>query len=43
MLSWVMGHRIAGGQEVTNGRSLESYLKHLGQARADGSAPAFDE
>ena len=43
MLSWVPEPRIAGGQEMTYGRSLERHLKHFGQARADGSAPAFTE
>ena len=43
MLSWVLEPRIAGGQEMTYGRSLERYIKHFGQARADGSAPAFTE
>jgi hypothetical protein len=28
---------------MTYGRSLGRYLKHFGQARADGSAPAFTE
>jgi hypothetical protein len=28
---------------MTYGRSLECYLKHLGQARSDGSTPAFTE
>jgi hypothetical protein len=41
MLSWVMEPRIAGGQEVTYGKSLGRYLKHFAQARAGGSAPAF--
>jgi hypothetical protein len=35
--------RIAGGQDITYGRSLERYLKRFGQARADGSAPALTE
>jgi protocatechuate 3,4-dioxygenase beta subunit len=43
MLSWVMELRIAGGQDMTNGRSLGRYLKHFDRARADGSAPAFTE
>jgi hypothetical protein len=43
MLLWVLEPRIAGGQEMTYGRSLGRYLKHFGQARADGSAPAFTE
>jgi hypothetical protein len=43
MLPWVMESRIAGGQEMTYGRSLGRYLKHFGQARAGGSAPAFTE
>ena len=29
MLSWVPEPRIAGGQEMTYGRSLERHLKHL--------------
>jgi hypothetical protein len=28
---------------MTYGRSLDHYLKHFGQARADGSTPAFTE
>jgi hypothetical protein len=28
---------------MTYGRSLGRYLKHFGQARAGGSAPAFTE
>ena len=43
MLPRVLGPRVAGGQEMTYGRSLERYLKHFGQVRADGSAPAFNE
>jgi hypothetical protein len=43
MLPWVLEPRIAGGHEMTHGRSLERYLKHFGQARAGGSAPAFTE
>ena len=43
MLPWVMETRIAGGQKMTCGRSLGRYLKHFGQARAGGSAPAFTE
>jgi hypothetical protein len=43
VLSWVMKPRIAGGQEMTYGRSPGRYLKHYGQARAGGSAPAFTE
>jgi hypothetical protein len=43
MLPWVMETRIAGGQKMTCGRSLGRYLKRFGQARADGSAPAFTE
>jgi hypothetical protein len=43
MLPWVMKPRIAGGQEMTYGRSLERYLKNFCQSRADGSAPAFTE
>ena len=43
MLPWVPEPRIAGGQEMTYGRSLERHLKNFGQARADGSAFAFTE
>jgi hypothetical protein len=43
VLSWVMKPRVAGGQEITYGRSPGRYLKHFGQARAGGSAPAFTE
>jgi hypothetical protein len=35
--------RIAGGQEITYGRSLGHYLKEFSQARADGPALAFTE
>jgi len=38
-----MEPRIAGGQEMTYGRSLKRDLKHFGQARAGGSASAFTE
>ena len=43
MLPWVGKPRIAGGQEMTYGRSLERHLKHVGLAHADGSALAFTE
>jgi hypothetical protein len=43
MLPWVLEPRIAGGPEMTYGRSLGRYLKHSGHARAVGSAPAFTE
>jgi hypothetical protein len=43
MLPWVLEPRIAGGQEMTYGRSLGCYLKHFGQERASGPAPAFAE
>jgi len=43
LLSWVGEPRIAGGQEMTYGRSLERHLKHVGLAHADGSALAFTE
>jgi hypothetical protein len=43
MLLLELKPRIAGGQEMTYGRSLEYYLKHFGQARADGSAQDFAE
>jgi len=35
MLPWVMEPRIAGGQEVTYGRSLGRYLKNFGQALSE--------
>jgi hypothetical protein len=43
MLPWVGEPRIAGGQEMTYGRSLERHLKHVGLAHANGSALAFTE
>ena len=43
MLSWVGEPRIAGGQEMTYGRSLGRHLKHAGLEHADGSALAFTE
>ena len=43
MLPWVGEPRIAGGQEMTYGRSLERHLKYVGLAHADGSALAFTE
>jgi hypothetical protein len=43
MLPRMLEPWVACGQEVTYGRSLERYLKHFGQARAGGSAPAFTE
>ena len=30
MLSWVRAPRVTGGQEMTNGRSLERHLKRFG-------------
>jgi len=43
MLSWVREPRIAGGQEMTYGRSLERHLKYFDIAGEDGSALAFSE
>ena len=43
MLPWVGKPRIAGGQEMTYGRSLERHLKHVGLAHADSSVLAFTE
>ena len=43
MLSWIPEPWIAGGQEMTYGRSLERRLKHIGLKHADGSAFAFTE
>mmetsp|Transcript_61624 Transcript_61624/g.116039 ORF Transcript_61624/g.116039 Transcript_61624/m.116039 type:complete len:112 (-) Transcript_61624:343-678(-) len=43
MLPWAGEPRIAGGQEMTYGRSLERHLKHVGLQHADGSALAFTE
>ena len=43
MLSWVQEPRIAGGQEMTFGRSLERHLQYVGLTNADGTALAFTE
>jgi hypothetical protein len=43
VLSWVGKPRIAGGQDMTYGRSLQRHLKHVGLEHADGSALAFTE
>ena len=43
MLPWAGEPRIAGGQEIAYGRSLERHLKHVGLQHADGSALAFTE
>ena len=41
MLLWVQELRIAGGQEMTFGRSLERHLQFSGLTSADGTALAF--
>jgi len=43
MLSWVHEPRIAGGQEMTNGRSLERHLKYFGLVDDGGKAITFSE
>jgi hypothetical protein len=43
MLAWAAVPRIAGGQNMAYGRSLQRYLKHFGLARANGSALAFSD
>jgi hypothetical protein len=43
MMSWLLEPRIAGGQEITYGRSLERNLKIFYRARADVYATAFTE
>jgi hypothetical protein len=43
MRPWVLEPQIAFGKEMIYGRSLGRCLKHFGQARAGGSAPAFTE
>jgi hypothetical protein len=43
MLPWVGKPWIAGGQEMTYGRSLGRHLEHVGLAHADGAALAFTE
>ena len=41
MLSWVHEPRIAGGQEITYGRSLERHLKYFGLVDDGGKAITF--
>jgi hypothetical protein len=41
MLSWVHEPRIAGGQEMTYGRSLERHLKYFGLMDDGGKAITF--
>ena len=43
MLSWVHEPRIAGGQEMTYGRSLERHLKYFGLVDDGGKAITFSE
>ena len=43
MLPWVSGPRLAGGQKMSYGSSLEHDLKHFGLEHADDSASAFIE
>jgi len=43
MLSWVHEPRIAGGQEMTYGRSLERHLKYSGLVDDGGKAITFSE
>jgi hypothetical protein len=43
MLSWVHEPRVAGGQEMTYGRSLERHLTHFGLLDADGAPLAFTD
>ena len=43
VLPWVGEPRIAGGQEMTYGRSLERHLKHVGLAHTGGSELGFTE
>ena len=43
MLSWVHEPRIAGGQEMTCGRSLERHLKYFGLVDDGGKAITFSE
>jgi len=43
ILSWVHEPRIAGGQEMTYGRSLERHLKYFGLVDDGGKAITFKE
>ena len=43
VLSWVHGLRIAGGQEMTYGISLERHLKYCGLVDDGGKAITFSE
>ena len=43
MLSWVHEPRIAGGQEMSYGRSLERHLKYFGLVDDGGKAITFSE
>jgi len=43
MLSWVHEPGIAGGQEITYGRSLERHLKYFGLVDGGGKAITFSE
>jgi hypothetical protein len=43
MLSWVHEPRIAGGQEITYGRSLERHLKYFGLVDDGGKAITLSE
>jgi hypothetical protein len=43
MLPWVQEPRVAGGQEMTYGRSLERHLALFGILDADGAPLAFTD
>ena len=43
MLSWVHEPRIAGGQEMTYGRTLERLLKYFGLVDGGGKAITFSK
>ena len=43
LISWVHEPRIAGGQEMTYGRSLERHLKYFGLVDDGGKAITFSE
>jgi hypothetical protein len=43
MLPWVVEPRIAGGQEMTYGRSLERHFKYVRLVHVGGLALAFTE
>jgi hypothetical protein len=43
MLPWVQEPRVAGGQEMTYGRSLERHLTHFGILDAGGAPLAFTD